>query len=94
MRFQSLSWEETLAEGMATHSGILAWIIPWTEEPDGLQSLGLQRVGHESVILSNHLILCHPLLTLPSIFSQHQGLFQCQKLLERCMHALSHFCCV
>ena len=34
---------------MVTHSGILAWIIPWTEEPDGLQSLGLQRVGHESV---------------------------------------------
>ena len=32
--------------GMASHSSILAWIIPWTEEPGGLQSMGLQRVGH------------------------------------------------
>ena len=32
---------------MATHSNILAWIIPWTEEPDGLQSMGLQRVGQD-----------------------------------------------
>ena len=34
-------------EGMATHSSILAWRIPWTEEPGGLQSMGLQRVGHD-----------------------------------------------
>ena len=34
---------------MATHSGILAWEIPWTEEPEGLQSMGLQRVGHDLV---------------------------------------------
>ena len=33
-------------EGMATHSSVLAWEIPWTEEPDGLQSMGLQRVRH------------------------------------------------
>ena len=37
-------------EGMATHSSILAWRIPWTEELDGLQSVGLQRVAHDSVI--------------------------------------------
>ena len=37
-------------EGTATHSSFLAWEIPWTEEPDGLQSMGLQRVGHDSVI--------------------------------------------
>ena len=36
----------SLEEGMATHSSILAWRIPWTEEPGGLQSLGSQRVGH------------------------------------------------
>ena len=36
-----------LEEGMATHSRILAWRIPWTEEPGGLQSMGSQRVGHE-----------------------------------------------
>ena len=35
---------------MATHSSILAWRMPWTEEPGGLQSMGLQKVGHESVI--------------------------------------------
>ena len=45
-RVQSLGWEDPLEEGMATHSSILAWRIPWTEEPGGLQSMGLQRVGH------------------------------------------------
>ena len=43
---QSLSWENPLEKGMATHSSILAWIIPWTEEPGGLQSTGSQRVGY------------------------------------------------
>ena len=44
---QSLGWEDPLEKGTATHSSILAWRIPWTEEPDGLQSMGSQRVGHE-----------------------------------------------
>ena len=44
--FRSLSWEDPLEEGMAIHSSILAWRIPWTEGPSGLQSIGLQRVGH------------------------------------------------
>ena len=39
--------EDPLEEGMATHSSILAWRIPWTEGPGGLQSRGLQRVGHD-----------------------------------------------
>ena len=39
--------EDPLEEGMATHSSILPWSIPWTEEPGGLQSMGLQRVGHD-----------------------------------------------
>ena len=39
---QSLGWEDPLEEGMATYSSILAWRIPWTEEPDGLQSMWLQ----------------------------------------------------
>ena len=39
-----LSWEDCLEEGMANHSSTLAWRIPWTEEPGGLQSVGLQRV--------------------------------------------------
>ena len=41
---QSLAREDPLEKGMATHSSILAWRIPWTEEPDGIQSKGLQRV--------------------------------------------------
>ena len=44
---QSLGWEDLLEKGMATHSSILAWRIPWTEKPGGLQSLGSQRVGHD-----------------------------------------------
>ena len=40
-------WEDPLEEEMATHSSILAWRIPWTEEPGGLQSMGLQRVEHD-----------------------------------------------
>ena len=44
---QYLDQEEPLEKGMATQSSILAWRIPWTEEPDGLQSMGLQRVRHD-----------------------------------------------
>jgi len=46
MWVRSLSWEDPLEEGMATHSSILAWRIPHTEEPGWLQSMGSQRVGH------------------------------------------------
>ena len=45
-RVQSLGWEDPLEKEMAAHSSILAWKIPWTEEPGGLQSMGLQKVGH------------------------------------------------
>ena len=44
---RSLGRENPLEEGMATHSSILAWRIPWTEEPGRLQSMGSQRVGHD-----------------------------------------------
>jgi len=44
---RSLGWEDTLEKGMATHSSILAWRTPWTEEPGGLQSMGSQRVRHD-----------------------------------------------
>ena len=44
---QSLGQEDPLEKEMATHSSILAWRIPWTEEPGGLQSTGSQRVGHD-----------------------------------------------
>ena len=44
---QPLGWEDPLEEGMATHSSILAWIIPWTEEPGRLHSMGSQRIGYD-----------------------------------------------
>ena len=59
---QSLGGEDPLEEGMATHSSILAWRIPWTEEPGGLQSMGSQRVGdthtdtHTTLIQLIHII--------------------------------------
>ena len=44
---RSLGWEDPLEKEMATHSSTLAWKIPWTDEPGRLQSMGLQRVGHD-----------------------------------------------
>ena len=44
---QSLGWEDPLEKGMATHSSILAWKVPWTEEPGGPESMGSQSVGHD-----------------------------------------------
>ena len=44
---RSLGWEDHLEEEKATHSSILAWKIPWAEEPGGLQTMGSQRVGHD-----------------------------------------------
>ena len=46
-RVQSLSWEDPLEKEMAIHSSTISWKIPWTEEPGRLQSMGLQRVGHD-----------------------------------------------
>ena len=46
-RVQSLGQADPLEKGIATHSSILAWRIPWTEEPGGLLSTGLQSIGHE-----------------------------------------------
>ena len=47
MQVRSLSWKNPLEEEMAILSSILAWTIPWTEEPGGLHSMGSQRVGHD-----------------------------------------------
>ena len=46
-RVHSLGWEDPLEKEMATHSSTLAWRIPWSEEPDRLESMGSQRVGHD-----------------------------------------------
>ena len=60
-RVWSLGQEDPLEEGTATHSSILAWRIPWTEEPGGLQSMGSQRVGidlaHTSIALNPFMCL-------------------------------------
>ena len=47
IQVQSLGWEDPLEKERTTHSSISAWEIPWTEEPRRLQSMGLQRVGHD-----------------------------------------------
>ena len=74
MQVQSLGWEDPLQEEMATHSSILAWKIPWTEEPGGLQSMGSYRVGHDLETehpymhmrhLSQSSLLCFASLFLP-----------------------------
>ena len=46
-RVQSVDWEDPLEKGMETHSSILAWKIPWIEEPGGLQPVGSQRIRHD-----------------------------------------------
>ena len=48
MQVRYQGWEDPLEQSMATHSGILVWRIPGTEEPGGLQSIGLQRIGHNT----------------------------------------------
>ena len=70
---QSLGWEDLLEEEMATHSSILAQRIPWTAARQASMSITnfrslLKLMSIESVMPSNHLILCHPLVLLPSIF--------------------------
>ena len=49
MQIQSLGWDDALEKEMATHSNILAWEVPWTEEPGRLQSTGSQRIRHDGV---------------------------------------------
>ena len=54
---QHLDWEHLLEEETAACSNILAWKVPWTEEPDGLQSMGSQRVGHNGARTHNFIHL-------------------------------------
>ena len=56
---RSLNLEDPLKEEMATHSSVLAWRIPWTEEPGGLQSMGPQKVGHNCATESAHVHARH-----------------------------------
>ena len=54
MRIWSLGWEDPLEKEMAAHSSFLAWEIPWTEEPSGLQPTGSQSVGHDWTTKRTH----------------------------------------
>ena len=58
MQVQSLCWDDPLEEGMATNSSLVAWRIPWTEEPDGLQSIESQTVKHDWSDLAHTHALC------------------------------------
>ena len=60
---QSLGWDYLLKKEMATHSSILAWEIPWTEEPDILQSMGSQRVGHDLTTKQQQQIIIYDIYT-------------------------------
>ena len=73
MQVWALGGEDPLEEEMATHSNILAWNVPWTEEPGGLQSMGSQRVRHDWVTAQHstpvHRVYCHP---SPPPFWEHE----------------------
>ena len=69
-RVWSLGWEDPLEKEMATHSNVLAWRIPWTKEPGGLQSMGLQRVQHDWVTSLS--------LSFQWVYSSFQGHFNHQ----------------
>ena len=71
MWIQSLDWEDPLEEGMAIHSSILAWRIPWTEESGGLWSIGLQRVGHSR----SNLACMHAIFNISPKSLQHTNCF-------------------
>ena len=78
-RVQSLGWEDLLEKEMATHSSILAWKIPWKEEPGRLQSMGSQRVGHDWAT-SLSLILLYTYITICKIDSQWEFAVWLRKL--------------
>ena len=83
----SLGREDPLEEEMATHSSILAWRITWTEEPGGLQSMGLQRVGSDSVIKRVH---THT-YTLPFLKKDVIKVLQKPTMGQVCPRKLLHF---
>ena len=70
-RIQPLNQEDALERGMATHSSILAWRIPWTEEPGGLQSVESQRVRHDRA--TNTHTHTHTRLTLSVVCKQEHN---------------------
>ena len=72
---RSLGWEDQLEQEMATHCNILAWRIPWTEEPVELQSMGMQRVRHDGAI--------NTMATNTNVYIVSKSVPHTQKLLRR-----------
>ena len=70
--FRSLTWKDTLEKGMTTHSSVLAWRIPWKEEPGKLQSLRLQRLRHNWVTNTQTILHLQHVPTLLSSWKQIQ----------------------
>ena len=66
-----LGWEDPLEKEMATHSNILAWEIPWTAEPCGLQSMGSQRIGHNRATEQEESIVNSPTNLFHSVLSDN-----------------------
>ena len=96
-RVQSLGWEDPLEEEMATHSTILAWKIPWTEEPGRLQSKGSQRVGHDwsgwtstHVWLKQERLIFSQFLEAGSPGSEYQKSQVLERLSDGCLLTVSH----
>ena len=88
---RSLGWEDSLEEGMATNSSVLAWRIPWTEEPGGLQSMALQRVGHDwSGLASMH---TEHWMGAPSSFFQGRIVIQNGNYSTKSTQSRIHFSC-
>ena len=82
MQVRSLGWEDPLEEEIATHSNILAWKIPWTEEPGGLQSIGLES-WTQTERLSTHTPICLFSVSIPLLGRQlHES-----KALSICIHS-------
>ena len=79
VRIWSLGWEDSLEQEMATHSSILAWELPWTEEPGGLQTIRSQRVGHDWVCMHTYtisqLVFYIFLVDSPAWISKDKALF-------------------
>ena len=89
-----LGWEDPLEKGMATHLNILAWRIPWTEELEGLQSMGLQRVRCDWVTFTSlSSVVTHPCLTLFDSMDYNMPGFpvhhQCPEFVQTHVHRLS-----
>ena len=81
---QSLTWEDPLEKKMATHPSILAWRIPWTEEPVGLQSMGLQKGGHNLAIK-----MATPTMTRMLTLYKHGSCFVQDQILQ--LFLCAHF---